>query len=160
MEEDQAARSGDPWSGDKIMIERKLPTEIEARRFWTAFADAAEDTPPQELLEELREAGEDPAELAERVRVILLNAIKQWSQAPLREAQARHAEALRKLAERTFSLPADMLKKRAILAEVFARRPELLTALFRDLDRVPDKDVDGMLSQLAALGLLDFLDKD
>ena len=94
----------------------------------------------------------DVSALAERVRAVLLSAIKHWSQTPLREAQARRAEALRKLAERTFSLPADMLRKRAMLAEVFARRPELLTAQFRDLDSVPDKDVDGMLAALSALG--------
>ena len=142
------------------MKEQRLPSELETQRFWTALADAAEDTPDQELMDELREAGEDPAAFAARVRAVLLNAIRQWRQAPLREARARRADVLKALAERTSALPTDMLKKRAILAEVFARRPELLTAQFRDLDSVPDKDVDGMLTQLAALGVLDAFEKE
>jgi hypothetical protein len=53
-----------------------------------------------------------------------------------------------------------MLKKRAILTELLARRPDLVTAQFRDLESVSDSDIDGMLCQMAALGILDELDKE
>ncbi len=53
-----------------------------------------------------------------------------------------------------------MLKKRVMLAELFARRPDLVTAQFRDLERVSDPDIDGMLRQMVMLGILDDLEKE
>lgn len=141
------------------MTQRKIPSEDEARRFWTALAEEAVNTPKEELMAELREAGEDPAALAAAVRQMLRDAVKQVRQQPLREAKQRHAAALKKLFDQAVNLPTDMLKKRAILTELFVRRPDLVTAQFRDLESVSDSDIDGMLCQMAALGILDELDK-
>jgi hypothetical protein len=141
------------------MTERKMPSPDEARRFWTALAEDVASTPKDEIMAELREEGEDPSELASAVRQLLRDAVKEVRQQPLREARQRHAAALKKLFDQTLRLPADMLKKRAILTELFARRPDLVTAQFRDLEGVSDSDIDGMLRQMAALGILDELDK-
>jgi len=142
------------------MTERKVPSDDEARRFWTALAEDVATTPKDEIMAELREEGEDPSELASAVRQLLRDAVKEVRQQPLREARQRHAAALKKLFDQAVKLPADMLKKRAILTELFARRPDLVTAQFRDLESVSDSDIDGMLRQMAALGILDELDKE
>jgi len=142
------------------MTERKMPSHDEARRFWAAIAEDVASTPKNEIMAELREEGEDPSELASAVRQLLRDAVKEVRQQPLREARQRHAAALKKLFEQAVKLPTDMLKKRVMLAELFARRPDLVTAQFRDLERVSDPDIDGMLRQMVMLGILDDLEKE
>src|SRR5947209_7621045 len=114
------------------MNKRKNPSDDEVRRFWTGLADSVEDVPDKDLLGELRETGEDTAKLAHSVREVLRDTAKRFRQRALHEAKQRRQDVVRSLSDQQFSLPADVAGKRALLAAVFARQPEL-TAQFRDL---------------------------
>jgi hypothetical protein len=133
----------------------KQPPEGAASRFWESLADSLDELSDAELLAELRESGEDPEALALSARAVLRDAVKRVRQRALIDARRNYLDAVRLFDSQVPNLPQTISAKRQLLVSVFARRPELLTLQFRDLTRVSDEDVEGMLRQMALLGVLD-----
>ena len=53
-----------------------LTPEEQLRNIFDALAESVMEATDEEIMEEIRERGEDPAEVAERVRKVLLDAIR------------------------------------------------------------------------------------
>ncbi len=139
------------------MSDSNRDPKLEWNRFWNGIAESIADLPDDQLLAEAREAGQDPAQTAEDVRHLLLDAVKQYRQRPLRKARSDYEISIISLRDRPFSLPIDMPSKRELLSLALSSHPEFqtLTAQWRDLRSIPDSDVDGLLEQLGQLGVLD-----
>lgn len=141
-------------------MKNKYPRgDLFLERLLSGLADSLESVSDEQLFSELRERGEDPEAMAREVRGVLAGAVKRFRQRNLEKAKSDHALAVKTFTNRSRNLPTDMLSKRALLARVLASRPDLsgLTAQWRgrDSDVIPDVDVDDLLNQLEALGLLD-----
>jgi hypothetical protein len=141
------------------MPEKPRDYEAELRALMEALAESVAGAPDEEIINETREGGEDPAAAAEEVRAVLRNAVKAYEQRHLREAQKayeKHVDAIRR---RTFFLPTAPADRRKLLTFVMTRKPDLSSALLtlqhRDFKEWTDTDIQKCLEQLGALGVLD-----
>lgn len=141
------------------MPEKPRDYEAELRAIMDALAESVADASDEDILAEAREAGEDPARTAARIRTVLRRAAKDYEQKPLREAQRAHEESVRSIRARTFSLPRTAESRRELFTLVMNRKPELgqalLTAQHREFNDLTDADIQSCLEQLGALGVLD-----
>jgi len=135
--------------------------EEELAAIMNALAESVAEASDGEILAETQEEGADPAEAAEHVRNVLLNAAKTYRQRRLREAQQQYEFHIAAMQERTYNLPATAEERQKLLDLVFAQQPAmrsaLLTAQHRDFTSLTDTDVESCLKQLQELGLLDEL---
>jgi len=133
--------------------------EKELRAIMYAMAESVAEAADEEILAEAGEEGNDPGTAAEQIRNMLRNAFKAYQQRKLREAQQQYGHRVAAMREKTYALPATPEKRRALLAVVFARVPEmhaaLLTAQNRDFTSFTDADIESYLKQLHELGVLD-----
>jgi hypothetical protein len=141
------------------MPEKSRDYEAELRGLMDALAESVAGAADEEILNEAREAGEDPAAEAEAVRAVLRSVVKAYEQRPLREAEKAyemHVDAIRR---QSFSLPTTPETRRKLLIFVMMRKPDLSSALLtlqhRDFKEWTDMDIQNCLEQLAALGVLD-----
>jgi hypothetical protein len=139
------------------MTDPKRNPELELQNLLAGLAESIAELPYEELIAEMREAGEDPVRAAEEVREALRSTLKRHRQRNLRQAKEQYRATVETLSNRKYELPKGMAEKREILGDILALRPELgaLTAQWRDLRSIPDTDIDGILEQLGALGVLD-----
>lgn len=130
--------------------------ELELFNVMNALGDVEWEMPENELLDEFRKEGKDVEAEAEHVRQLFSGAIKEYRQAPLREAQRKYEQHVSKIVERDFRLPESAIERRNLLSEFLARKPEfgssLLTAQHRDFKDLTDTDVESYLKQLMELG--------
>src|SRR5574337_1533865 len=120
---------------EEVMPGQKRHYEEELRAILYALADSVAEMSDAEIVAEVREGGNDPKASADRVRSVLLNAAKAYQQRKLREAQTQYERRIAVMQERKYSLPSSPEARRSLLADVFARKPELqpvLTAQYRD----------------------------
>jgi hypothetical protein len=126
-----------------------------------ALAESVAETSDAEILMELREAGESPADAAERVRLLLRNTAKTFRQRRLYESWEEYRRQSAALSQSTFPLPDSPEARRELLASVFTRYPQMQTAFLtiqhRDFKALADSDVESILRQLSQLGVLDVL---
>src|SRR5882672_3748114 len=80
--------------------------EAELRAIMEALAESVAEASDEDLLREVREAGDDPRATADRVRNVLKRAAKDFEQRRLRAAEKAHAERVQSLRARPYSLPA------------------------------------------------------
>ena len=94
-------------------------------------------------------------DVAESVRNILRDAIKASQLRPLQEAQARYEERVAALEVKNYQMPLLHDDQRKMIMTILARNPQLgsgfLTAQFRDLQNLPDEEVESYLRQLLEL---------
>jgi hypothetical protein len=141
------------------MPEKPRDYEAELRALMEALAESVAGAPDEEIVNETREGGEDPAIAAEEVRAVLRNAVKSYEQRHLREAQKAYENHVDAIRRRTFSLPTEPADRRKLLTFVMTRKPDLSSALLtlqhRDFKEWTDTDIQKCLEQLGALGVLD-----
>ena len=113
----------------------------------------------EEIADELRTDGEDPDEVAERTRRIMKTAVKNYQREQLQAATARHTAHLTELFKKKRDLPSTPEGRRELLAAVFARIPDMqsavLTVHHREFSSLTDADVEDYLHDLAALDVID-----
>jgi hypothetical protein len=135
--------------------------EKELQAIMYALAESVAEASDEDILTETQEDGENPESAAERVRNVLLGAVKDFRQRRLVEAQRQYELHIAAIQERTYNLPATAEERRKLLDLVFAQQPAmrsaLLTAQHRDFTSLTDTDVESCLKQLQELGLLDEL---
>lgn len=141
------------------MAKKPRDYETELRALMEALAESVVAATDEELINETREAGEDPTAAAEEVRAVLRNAVKAYEQRHLVEAQKAYEQRVDAIRRRTFSLPTTAENRRKLLNVVLTRKADLSSALLtlqhRDFTEWTDADVQSCLEQLGALGVLD-----
>jgi hypothetical protein len=86
------------------MPEKPRDYEAELRAIMDALADSVTDASDETLLAEAREAGEDPGTVAARVRSLLMRAVTDHEQRPLRDAQKTYDERIQSIRSRRYVL--------------------------------------------------------
>jgi hypothetical protein len=93
-----------------------------------------------------------------RTLEIFRAAAKSYSQEKLRAARAQYEQASNAIHAHSFELPPSATERRALLDALLASQLTqglgTLTAQFRELTAVSDSDVESILKQLEALGVL------
>jgi hypothetical protein len=123
------------------------------------FAALAESSLHDSDAEVLRDAGPEASLKAEHVRSLLLDTVKAHKQRALNAALAVYREEVRRYKERRFAMPTDSREKRELLTAVLGRFPQgertFLTLQHREFKNLSDADIESLLKQLEALGVLD-----
>ena len=113
----------------------------------------------EEILKEAREDGLDPDKDAAKTKDTLLAVVKESKLRKLREARRQYERSVAAITTRKVTLPATPAERRTLLAAVFAHNAAIqagvFTAQHRELKEMTDADVERLLIELAALGLLD-----
>jgi len=128
------------------------------RALFDALADQVEAMTDEEVLDDAAAAGMDVTAEASRVRGVLLGAVVTAKKARLTEAMAAHRQNVAALAHRSARIPTAPLERRALLMSSLERRPQVkdgITLQHRAFTSFSDADVEMLLKQLDALGLLD-----
>ena len=115
-------------------------------------ASVEEEMSDDEVAEALRLEGRDPDAEAEALRQDLLNFVTEHQHKTLRQQQT---QTRRQLAHSTHRVPGTITERRARLRRVLERAPADLTVQGRNLEEIPDEEVDDWLADLAELGYLD-----
>ncbi len=139
------------------MSDQRTRPEDELVRIMDAVAESALKESDAEILEEVRQQGQDPKQAAEQVRNILRQAVKSYRQHKLIEAREQYQRSVAAMKERVYSLPRTAKERLQLLSATFQIRPELqslLTAQHRELKSLTDEDVVSYLQQLQELGVL------
>lgn len=109
----------------------------------------------EELLEEIKEEGLDPDNVANHTRSILLGAFKNYEQRNLRVAR-QHLEQSQKAKERKqrSNVVPKRHEDRIPWLQNYVRQHPGITAQFRDFKEMSPEDMESCLDQLEELGLL------
>ena len=115
------------------------------------LAASVEEMTEEELRQEMASEGRDPdEEIGAFDRLMLTNVRRHRRETRFHQSQQRRHELT--LSRRLRSLP--LPGKRQLLKLSFERAPPSMTAGLRNYQEVPDEEVEGLLMQLEALGLL------
>ena len=140
------------------MPETPRDYEAELRAIMEALAESVAEASDEDLLREACEAGDDLRATADRVRGVLKRAAKDFEQQDLRAAERTHAEQVKSLRARPYSLPATPEDRKKLFTLVVTRKPELGRALVtiqnREFKNFTDSDIQRCLEHLGALGVL------
>lgn len=141
-----------------------MTDEERYERIIAGAAASVLDATDEEIEEEVRAAGEDPDEVAERLRQRLLDLVGRNRKSLIEQARERYERKVAAMRTRDYGLPRTPAGRALLLDAVLAAQPRYgseLTIQHRELEDLPDADVDSYLRQLAELGALeDFLDED
>jgi predicted phosphoribosyltransferase len=121
------------------------------------LADYIENSSDEALLEDTRQQGADPEQIAVHVRGVLKSAVKKHQQRELNRAREEYAQQAEAIRTRTVELPANPKTRRSWLQAVFAQQPRLQLAFTiqnRDFAELTDDDVEANLRKLEILGIL------
>ena len=122
------------------------------------LAEYTRNSPGDELLEDARREGRDPAQTTLRVKGLLMQAVKNYQQKQLDKAQKDYESEVAAMKSRHVSLPNAPAKRRSLLAAIFSQQPQLRAAFTfqnRGFSELTDQDVENHLRKLALLGVLD-----
>lgn len=120
---------------------------------YRGIEEAAREMSIDELREEIRADGYDPDEVVRDVRNLFSSITKEHKQKTLRAMQVQAAAAVQAFHQRRPRIPKDRDARRALYMDVAQKHPQF-TMQHRDLAAIPDEDIEQMLEQMAALGLL------
>jgi hypothetical protein len=141
------------------MSEKPRNYEEDLASIMNALAESVLEMSDEEILAEAREEGEDPEEVAERVKNVLLEAVKAYEQRHLRTDQEQYKRRVAAMGDKRCEMPTTPNEKRKLLAAFFARnlamKSVLLTVQHRKFEDLTDADVESHLRQLKELGALD-----
>lgn len=126
-------------------------SEQEALNVLEALAASVEDMSDDEIAEQIRLEGRDPDAAAEELRQDLLEFVTEHQRQTLRQ---QHTQARRQLTHSSRRVSGTITERRARLHRILERAPEL-TVQGRNLEEIPDEEIDDWLADLAALGYLD-----
>ena len=116
-----------------------------------ALAASVEDTSDEEIAEEFRLANRNPEREAEELRRDLIAFVTNHQRNTLRE---QHTNSHRRLTHTARSLPSTSAARRTLLRHALEQAPPDLTVQGRNLEEIPDEEVENWLIELAALGCL------
>lgn len=139
------------------MTESKSPSD-QLYAFVEALAEHEATLSDEQILADAAAAGTDVNAEAERVRNVLLSAVRKHRRARLDAAEEEHRREIARIAAVSARLPRTPEARRARLQRAIDRAPQLrgsLTLQFRGLESISDDDVESALRQLVHLGLLD-----
>lgn len=133
--------------------------EKELQAIMYALAESVAEASDEDILTEMQEEGENPEVAAERVRNVLLGAVKDFRQRRLVEAQRQYELHIATMEKKNYILPTSTGERRKLLDLVLSRQPvmrsALLTSQYRDFKDLTDDDVGSYLRQLQELGAFD-----
>lgn len=133
--------------------------EKELQAIMYALAESVAEASDEDILTETQEEGENPEVAAERVRNVLLGAVKDFRQRRLVEAQRQYELHIATMEKKNYILPTSTGERRKLLDLVLSRQPvmrsALLTSQYRDFKDLTDDDVGSYLRQLQELGAFD-----
>jgi len=118
-----------------------------------ALADSVLKESPEELANDLREEGIDPDEYAEKIRKVMLEAVKAHRQQALIKAKRSYEDSIEAYEQRRYHLPATPERRRALFDRTIKRDPGLLqlTIQHREFTELTDQDITSYLRQLQDL---------
>lgn len=123
-----------------------------------ACAENAESMTDEEVLEDATATGIDPGAESTRVRGLLLGAFVKAKNVQLSDAARAHQKSAPWPADRRSRIPTAASERRALLMQELERRPQMKSAVselqHRDSPSFSDSEVENVLNQLEALGLL------
>lgn len=123
-----------------------------------SLADSIENATDSEVIEEVKQSGQNSEVIAQDVRNVLLDSVKAFRKRKLIDAKERYKMNVIKIETGTFDLPATSQERRELLFKVVNDNPYmakgLLTAQYREFKDLSDDDVESMLKQLQQLGAL------
>lgn len=138
-----------------ISNEKKLK---ELQTLMAGMVESVLSASDEEILQEAKEQGLDPDKIATKTKDTLLAAVKESKLRKLREARRQYERSVAAIASRKVTLPSTPADRRTLLAAVLARNASIqtgiLTAQYRELREMTDADVERLLLELDALGLL------
>ncbi len=130
------------------------------RRIIDRAAESVLEATDEEIREEMRLAGDDPEEAAERLRAKLRAAAERGRKQRLDKWRRRWQRSVARIEALDFRLPETPADRLDLLYTVVEAEPQLrqmITVQHHELKDLPDKDVSRYLRQLADLGALDDL---
>ena len=126
-------------------------------RILDGLAEHIENSPAEALLEDARQEGQDPEQIAAHVRGVLKVAVKAHQQRELNRAREAYAQEVESIRTCSIQLPEKPETRRSWLHAVFAQQPRLQAALTmqnREFSELTDEDVEAHLRKLEMLGIL------
>lgn len=139
-----------------INDEKKLK---ELQALMTGMVESVLSASDEDILNEAREDGRDLNKDLFHTKSTLLASVQESKLHRLREARKRHERSVAAISATKASIPETAEERRNLLTAIFSRNASLkagvLTAQHRDLKEMTDSDIESLLKELAALGLLD-----
>lgn len=127
-------------------------------RILDGLAEYIQTASGDELLEDARTEGRDPAQTAARVKAFLRQAVKSHQQKHLKKAEEDYEREVVAIKSCEIRLPQSAERRRSLLAAIFVRQPQLKFAFTfqnRGFSELTDDDISNHLRTLALLGVLD-----
>jgi hypothetical protein len=127
-------------------------------RILDRLAEYIQNAPADELLEDARSEGRDPAQTAMRVKGLLRQAVRDHQHKQLKRAEEEYMREVAAMKSRRIRLPRTPERRRSLLAAIFAKQPQLKMAFTfqnRGFSELTDEDISNHLRKLALLDVLD-----
>lgn len=127
-------------------------------RILDGLGEYIRNAPGDELLEEARSEGRDPAQTAARVKGLLRQVVRVHQQKQLKKAEEDYEREVAAIRSRDIILPKSPERRRNLLVAIFSQQPQLQAAFTfqnRGFSELTDQDIENHLRQLALLGVLD-----
>lgn len=127
-------------------------------RILDGLGEYIRNAPGDELLEDARSEGRDPAQTAAQVKGLLRQAVKGHQQKQLKKAEEDYEREVAAIRSREIILPKSAERRRSLLASIFSLQPQLQAAFTfqnRGFSELTDQDIENHLRKLALLGVLD-----
>lgn len=134
--------------------------EGELAAIMNTLAESVAEASTEEILEDVRVHGDNPTEVAQQTKDVLLNTLKLNRQRHLHEAQKQYDLRIAVMQAKTYQLPPAASERRQLLDLVLSQQSavrSVLTAQHREFASLSDNDVESFLRQLQELGFLDEL---
>jgi hypothetical protein len=142
------------------MSSKRTNHERQLETLMNALAESVAEESDEEIVAEAAQEGQAADVVAGHVREMLLKSVKAHLQEKLRTSRKMYEQDVATLNAKEYPLPGTAAEKRRLLASVFQLRPELVTAQWRDFDRLTDEDIESSLKQMQELGILDDVQRD
>jgi hypothetical protein len=140
------------------MGDRAKSGSVRFGRVLDRLAESIQNSPGDELLEDVRRDGRDPAQTTLRVKGLFRQAVMNYQQKQLAKAQHGYEREIAAMKSRQIRLPKTSARRRSLLATIFSQQPQLRAALTfqnRGFSDLTDQDIENHLRKLALLGVLD-----
>lgn len=136
-------------------------TREEAERVLDHLAESIEAGSASEIAAELKESGQNPNDIAAKMKSAALAGIKAFKQQRLHRARQRYEESSSMIESRLKDSGGSREERRKRFFLVLEAKPELrsrLTMQHRDLSAFTDSDIDSALEEWEMLGALREID--
>jgi len=122
-----------------------------------ALARSVAEATDEEIVEDAKASGFNLEANAAELKAMFLDTAKKFQKRKLIEAKEAYGRQVQRLQQTSFQLPQSPAERQALLQSVVAQqaqRGNVLTAKFRDFENMSPTDVESLLQELGALGLL------